>query len=85
MRYVQDKDLSESSKAFAEVTARLKKLEVQHEKSKRHEAEHRRNASEWKNKYNQCWKEYEYYKRTYGGDLFFCTSTTSVRTVMFFV
>ena len=45
------------------MTARLKKLELQNEKSRRNEAEYRRNATDWKNKYNQCWKEYEYFKR----------------------
>ena len=61
--HVQDKDLLDSSKHVAELNTRLKKLEVQNESSRRNEVESRRSAGEWKTKYQQCWKEYDYYKR----------------------
>ena len=60
------------------MTARLKKLELQNEKSRRNEAEYRRNATDWKNKYNQCWKEYEYFKRKSAA---LCAQTYPVRVV----
>ena len=59
----QDKDLVDSSKHASELSSRLKKLEVQNESSRRNEVESRRSAGEWKTKYQQCWKEYDYYKR----------------------
>ena len=57
--------MCEAAKHIAELTTKVKKLDIQNENSRRNEGEHRRSASEWKNKYTQCWKEFDHFKRKY--------------------